>query len=93
MSTSKDLACVLKAVQLIIEAQVKLQKETLNHICRTSSIPPVIQQCLNESCKMPKNFNVSDVASTMKDGTERINSVVQGLRVYADLSLGNGKRY
>ncbi|CAG9763698.1 unnamed protein product [Ceutorhynchus assimilis] len=91
MSTSKDVACILKAVQLIAEAHIKLQKDTLNHICKTSSLSPLIEQCLKDGATMPERVTVKEIANTVQDGAERINTVLQGLKVYADISLGNAR--
>ncbi|XP_050300299.1 atypical kinase COQ8B, mitochondrial isoform X1 [Anthonomus grandis grandis] len=90
MSTGRDLAGILRALQLILEAQATLQKEYLNQICRTSSIRPTIQQCLKNGLRVPDKVNISQVANSVKDGAERLNIVAQGLKVYADVSLGNG---
>ncbi|XP_066254103.1 atypical kinase COQ8B, mitochondrial [Euwallacea similis] len=89
MSLTKDFACLLKSLQLIIEAQAQVQRDCLNHVCRTSSLPPLIQECLNEGKKLPQNMSLNDMASNLKEGTERLNVVTQGLKVYADLTLGN----
>ncbi|XP_030750710.1 atypical kinase COQ8B, mitochondrial [Sitophilus oryzae] len=92
MSTSKDISGILRALKLIIEAQIKLQKENLDHICKTSSFKPLIRQCIEDSQNLQRSVtakNVEGLANDIKDGVERLNVVAQGLKVYADLSLGS----
>ncbi|XP_066141380.1 atypical kinase COQ8B, mitochondrial [Euwallacea fornicatus] len=89
MSLSKDFACLLKSLQLLTEAQIKLQRDHLSHVCRTSSVTPLIQESLNEVKKLPQNMSLNVIASNLKEGAERLNVVTQGLKVYADLTLGN----
>lgn len=94
MSTVKDLACLAKSLKLIIDAQIKLQKETLSHICKTSSVPPLLQQTLQQGLGNipPKNTSLGSLTNDLKDGADRISVVVQGLKVFAQ-SVGTGKRY
>lgn len=94
MSTVKDLACLAKSLKLIIDAQIKLQTETLNHICKTSSVPSLLQKTLQQGIGNipPKNASLESLTNDLKDGAERLSVVVQGLKVYAQ-SVGTGKRY
>ncbi|XP_076273318.1 ubiquinone biosynthesis protein COQ8, mitochondrial isoform X2 [Rhynchophorus ferrugineus] len=94
MSVNRDLISLLRALKLILDAQVKLQCDSLNHVYKTSSIPPLIQRCLEEGKTKSvtiKPNNIEDVANTVKESAERMNVVVQGLKVYADLTLGNAQ--
>lgn len=94
MSAIKDLACLAKSLKLITDAQIKLQTETLSHICKTSSLLPLLQQALQQGFGNipPKNTSLESLTDDLKDGAERISVVVQGLKVYAQ-SVGTGKRY
>lgn len=94
MSTTKDLVSLSRAIQLIIQAQIKLQKETLDQICKNSSVCPLIEKCVKDCTKLPANTNtqnIGEVMSSIQDGAERVNTVVQGLKIYADFSLGNAR--
>lgn len=93
MSASKDLACILKSLQLILEAQVNLQKEALNHVWRTSNVRPLIQKCAKDGLKVPNKISLAEWANCCKDGSERISVVVRGIQAFTDLPQGNGKRY
>ncbi|ERL86581.1 hypothetical protein D910_03988 [Dendroctonus ponderosae] len=92
MSASKDLACILKSLQLILEAQVNLQRKALNHVWRTSNVRPLIQQCTKDGLKAPDQISLADWANCCKDGSERISVVVRGIKAFTDLPQGNGKR-
>ncbi|KAH1026746.1 hypothetical protein HUJ05_000368 [Dendroctonus ponderosae] len=90
MSASKDLACILKSLQLILEAQVNLQRKALNHVWRTSNVRPLIQQCTKDGLKAPDQISLADWANCCKDGSERISVVVRGIKAFTDLPQGNG---
>ncbi|KAH1019624.1 hypothetical protein HUJ04_009416 [Dendroctonus ponderosae] len=90
MSASKDLACILKSLQLILEAQVNLQREALNHVWRTSNVRPLIQQCTKNGLKAPDQISLADWANCCKNGPERISVVVRGIKAFTDLPQGNG---
>ncbi|XP_072398411.1 atypical kinase COQ8B, mitochondrial [Diabrotica undecimpunctata] len=86
MSRAQDLACLLKSLQLIAEACVKLQAEKAKFIWSNSSLRHAAEGCSTACQKAPKfgGTNPPD----LKDSIDRVSTVLHGLKVYTNVALG-----
>lgn len=94
MSARTDLTSILRSLQLIAEASLKLQEENIKFIWRNSSLYPTLAACTskvnNSSRELPKNFaSYRDVG---KDYLERVCTVFQSFSAYRNLP-GEGRLY
>ncbi|XP_074037818.1 ubiquinone biosynthesis protein COQ8, mitochondrial [Leptinotarsa decemlineata] len=88
MSRAHDVACLLRSLQLIAEAGVKLQEENLKYIWKVSSIRPFVENC--SVCKtLPKGSSktVLEIGDAAKDSIERVATVLHGLNAYKNVAL------
>nr|XP_023012254.1 atypical kinase COQ8B, mitochondrial [Leptinotarsa decemlineata] len=88
MSRAHDVACLLRSLQLIAEAGVKIQEENLKYIWKISSIRPFVENC--SVCKtLPKGSSktVSEIGDAAKDSIERVATVLHGLHAYKNVAL------
>lgn len=90
MSRGQDLAGILRSLQLIAEASLKLQEENLKFIWKNSSLYPTLEACAlkvkNAAQELPKNNSFDDVT---KECYERVSTVFQGISAYKNLpSIG-----
>lgn len=94
MSRGQDLACLLKSLQLIAEASLKLQEETVKFIWKNSSLYPTLEACAskvkNATQDLPKN--AASLGDVSKEYFERVSTVFQGYSAYRNLP-GAGKLY
>ncbi|KAG5887353.1 hypothetical protein JTB14_018368 [Gonioctena quinquepunctata] len=89
MSRTHDLACLLRSLQLIAEASIKLQEESLRHIWKNSSFRPLVENC-SATCKIQSNEtskNTLGIGDVAKDSVNRLTTVLHGLGVYKDVAL------
>lgn len=88
MSRVKDLTGILRVLQLIAEASVKLQEENLKFIWKNSSLYPTLEACAtkikNASQELPKN--PSSVGDVSKECFERASTVFHGFSAYKNLA-------
>ncbi|XP_022901536.1 atypical kinase COQ8B, mitochondrial isoform X2 [Onthophagus taurus] len=78
---SKDLFGVLRGVQSVIEAGVKLQEEELKYIWKHSSIKNLIQDVSkNVNKASPKSSE--DIVKNFNETIERFSTVAYGIREY-----------
>lgn len=87
MSRGQDLASILRSLQLIAEASLKLQEENLKFIWKNSRLYPSLEACAskvkNVSQELPKN--ASSFGDVSKECLERVSTVFQGLKAYRNL--------
>lgn len=91
MFKGQDLAGILRSLQLIAEASVKLQEENAKFIWRNSNVRPMLDAYASAikyvSTELPKN--VPSIGETSKECFERVSTVYQGISAYRNL-LGAG---
>lgn len=98
MSRSQDIFGMLRGLQTVAEAVVKLQEEQLSTVWRNSSVNELLKQCPNQiknvNCSngtKANNVN-SNVFSTLADSTDRLSTVFTGIREYVNYSPENYRR-
>lgn len=86
MSRAQDFASILRSLQLIAEASLKLQEENLKFIWKNSSLYPTLEACAskvkNTTQELPKNSSLGYVS---KECLERVSTVFQGISAYRNL--------
>lgn len=98
MSRSQDIFGLLRGLQTVAEAAVKLQEEQLSTVWRNSSVNEFLRQCPNQF----KNANCSNgtrannvntgVFGSLADSTDRLSTVFSGIREYVNYSPENYSR-
>lgn len=91
MSRVQDVLSILRSLQKITEACIKLQEENIRLIWRNSSIRPIAKDCATQAKNIPKTTNAADLISSAKEGVDRVSAVLHGLKVYTDYTLRKGK--
>ncbi|XP_056637861.1 atypical kinase COQ8B, mitochondrial [Diorhabda sublineata] len=86
MSRVQDFACILKSLQLITEACVKLQTDNIKFVWTNSSIRPTLENCISNGKKSSK-FGGTGIPD-IKDSIDRVATVFHGIRVYTNVALG-----
>lgn len=87
MSRAQDIACLIRSLQMIAEAGIKLQEENLSFLWKNSSYRTALYSCPT-ACKdnSRKYAKTSDIGDIAKESTERLSVVFQGLKAYSSLS-------
>lgn len=87
MSRGQDWAGILKGLQLIAEASVKLQEENIRFIWKNSSLRPTIEACASKVKNAPQELptTISSFGDVSKDCFERASTVFQGISAYKNL--------
>lgn len=94
MSRGQDLASILRSLQLIAEASLKLQEENLKFIWKNSSLYPMLEACASKFKNAPQELpkNNSSFGDISKEYLERVSAVFQGISAYRNLP-GAGRLY
>lgn len=83
MSRIQDALGVIKGLQYALQAGVKLQEANIIHIWRNSSI-----RSLSEELKLPLE-NDMNIIQSVSEGTEKISSIMTGLKKFSSLAASN----
>lgn len=94
MSRVQDAVGVIKGLQKVAEASLKLQEEAIKHLWQTSSFRPIISQISDQAKAVPQivpnNFtNTTPQGSPIVDATERFTTVLSGVKEFAAITTGN----
>lgn len=95
MSRAQDAIVILKGLQLIADASLKIQEKHLNRIWRNSSVRLVITNNVNQFKECSTNFqkNPKDeftkILNSAKETKERICVVAEGLQQYSTSALSS----
>lgn len=93
MSKLSDLISILRALQIISKASVKLQEENLKFVWKNSSLKPLavnlVKQSTNKS-KGPKSQ--VDLPAAVLDSADRVRVVLHGLKEFTAISLNSSDK-
>lgn len=88
MSRAQDLACLLRSLQLIAEAGIKLQEENFKFLWKNCSYRTAVCSCASTNKGSAKEYSNKppDIGHIAKESAERLSTVFQGLKAYSNLS-------
>lgn len=94
MSRRQDLAGILRSLQLIAEASLKLQEENVKFIWKNSSLYPTLEACVSKVKSAPPGLQKNSFVfrDVTKECLERVSTVSQGFSAYRNLP-GAGRLY
>ncbi|KAJ8977778.1 hypothetical protein NQ317_001689 [Molorchus minor] len=89
MSRMQDIICILRSLQKVAEAGIKLQEENLKIIWKNSSLRPITEDIASNIRNPPKvnSKSIADIGDTVKEGVDRVLTVAHGLKAYTNYSL------
>ncbi|XP_025836046.1 atypical kinase COQ8A, mitochondrial [Agrilus planipennis] len=87
MSRSQDILGVIRGLQAVSKAGIKLQEDNLKLILKNSTVKNSVEELANAVKQGPQNVlqNVADLNKVAKEGTERVVTVIQSAKQYFDL--------
>lgn len=85
MSKLHDLAGVLRGVQNVVQAGLKLQESEFKIIWANSSVRSLLQDYNSQlkTSSTDPNVNLNDI---IKETSERLSTVIVGLKEYSNLN-------
>lgn len=95
MSRIQEAFGVLRGLQAVAEASIKLQEDALKQIWDHSSVRTLAKQVTTDLNKKPTTPPTKQASSRTSgtnpiiDGAERLNTVVVGIREFANLAASN----
>lgn len=89
MSKLQDLVSVLKGVQNVMQAGIKLQEKEMRIIWQNSSIKSLTED-INNQIKL-KDFKRTDLSGAMTETSERLSAVLVGLKEYTNINNGGNR--
>lgn len=89
MSLPQDILGVIRGLQAVVQAGIRLQESSCRVIWQNSSVKALAEECLTNARKAPTseaNKNSADVTSFLKENSDRLFTVIDGIKQYAALS-------
>lgn len=81
---TKELIGLIRGMQSVVEAGVKLQEESLKPIWDNSSVKALTKECYSKNAQAGNLKSFNGIGEFVSESTARINTVLYGIRVFAD---------
>ncbi|KAI4463118.1 abc1 family [Holotrichia oblita] len=81
---TKELIGLIRGVQSVVEAGVKLQEESLKTIWDNSSVRALTKECYSKNASAGNSKSFNGISEFVTESTSRINTVLYGIRVFVD---------